>query len=112
MQRTDLDLSDDTGAARKLAYYDNRSSSVGLEWDAEQILGDITAGLDLSAMFRQDELDELLADLTPKLTGDTEAGAEGNEGQIEDFPVPELLAPYPYFCCKRSIVGAVGGCFG
>ena len=112
VQRTDLDLSDDTGAARKLAYYDNRSSSVGLEWDAEQILGDITAGLDLSAMFRQDELGELLADLTPKLTGDTEAGAEGNEGQIEDFPVADLLAPYPYFGGKRAIAGAVWARFG
>jgi hypothetical protein len=72
VKRTDLDLSDDTGAARKLAYYDNRAGQVGLEWDAEVLLGDIGAGLDLSAMFRQDELDELLADLTPKTTGDTE----------------------------------------
>ncbi len=72
VQRTDLDLSDDTGAARKLAYYDNRAGQVGLEWDASVLLGDLTAGLDLSAMFRQDELDELLADLTPKPTGDTE----------------------------------------
>ena len=79
VQRTDLDLSDDTGAARRLAYFDNRAGQVGLEWDAEQILGDITAGLDLSAMFRQDELDELLADLTPKPTGDTEAQTDRAE---------------------------------
>lgn len=72
VKRTDLDLGDDTGAARKLAYYDNRAGQVGLEWDAEVLLGDIGAGLDLSGMFRQDELDELLADLTPKTTGDTE----------------------------------------
>jgi len=66
VQRTDLDLDDDTGTARKLAYYDNRTSSIGLEWDAEQVMSDLAAGLDLSAMFRQDELDELLADLQPK----------------------------------------------
>ena len=71
VKRTDLDLSDDTGTARKLAYYDNRSGQVGLEWDAEALLQDIGAGLDLSAMFRQDELDELLADLTPTTEGDT-----------------------------------------
>ena len=65
VQRTDLDLSDDTGAARKLAYYDNRAGQIGLEWDASVLLGDLTAGLDLSAMFRQDELDELLGGLTP-----------------------------------------------
>ena len=72
VKRTDLDLDDDTGTARKLAYFDNRAGQVGLEWDASVLLGDLTAGLDLSAMFRQEELDELLADLTPKTTGDTE----------------------------------------
>jgi len=79
VQRTDLDLSDDTGAARKLAYYDNRAGQVGLEWDVDVMLGDIGAGLDLSGMFRQDELDELLADLTPKPTGDTEAQTDRAE---------------------------------
>ena len=72
VQRVDLDLSDPTGTARKLAYYDNRASQVGLEWDAEQVLADITAGVDLEAMFRQDELDELLKDLLPKTEGDAE----------------------------------------
>ena len=71
VKRTDLDLSDDTGTARKLAYYDNRASEIGLEWSPEQLLADIGAGLDLSAVFRQDELDELLADLTPTTEGDT-----------------------------------------
>ena len=72
VKRTDLDLDDDTGTARKLAYYDNRAAQVGLDWDAEQMLADLGAGLDLSAMFRQDELDELLADMQPKTTGDTD----------------------------------------
>lgn len=66
VQRTDLDLSDDTGAARKLAYYDNRSSEVGLEWDAEQLLADMNAGVDFDGLFSDDELDALLADLQPK----------------------------------------------
>lgn len=66
VQREDLDLSDDTGAARKLAYYDNRAGEVGLEWDAEQLFADMNAGLDLSTLFRDDELDALLADLMPK----------------------------------------------
>ena len=61
VQRDDLDLSDDTGQARKLAYYDNRAGEVGLEWDTEQLLADLNAGVDLSGMFRDDELDELLA---------------------------------------------------
>ena len=79
VKRTDLDLDDDTGTARKLAYYDNRAGQVGLEWDAEIMLGDIGAGLDLSAMFRQDELDELLAELTPKTEGDTPAQVDRAE---------------------------------
>lgn len=66
VQREDLDLSDDTGMARKLAYYDNRAGEVGLEWDTEQLLADMNAGVDLTDLFRQDELDELLADLLPK----------------------------------------------
>lgn len=67
VQREDLDLSDDTGPARKLAYYDNRAGEIGLEWDAEQLLADIGAGLDLSSMFRDDELSEILA-IVPDVT--------------------------------------------
>jgi len=61
VQRSDLDLANGDEKARKLAYYDNRAGEVGLEWDAEQVLADLNAGLDLDSMFRQDELDELLA---------------------------------------------------
>ena len=60
VKRTDLDLDDDTGTARKLAYYDNRTSSVGLAWDVEQILADVNAGLDLSGLWFEHELDGLL----------------------------------------------------
>ena len=70
VKRTDLDLSDDTGTARKMAWYDNRSSEVGLEWDAEQMIADINAGVDLSGLFRQDELDELLAGIQPEAAED------------------------------------------
>lgn len=72
VQRDDLDLSDDTGPARKLAYLDNQASSVGLSWDAEQLLADMTAGVDLSNIFNQDELDDLLAGLVaPEPVEDT-----------------------------------------
>lgn len=71
VQRTDLDI--DSPEGRGLAYADNRVGELSLEWDAEQVLADINAGVDLSALFRQDELDELLADLQPKgPEGDTE----------------------------------------
>lgn len=51
----------DSEKARQYAYLDNRASEVGLAWDAEQVLRDLDAGVDLSGMFLDDELDELLA---------------------------------------------------
>ena len=63
VQRDDLDLSDDTGPARKLAYLDNQASSVGLSWDAEQMLADLNAGFSFNGIFNQDELDAMLAGL-------------------------------------------------
>lgn len=50
VQRTDLDLSDPIGKARRLAYADNRAGQLGLDWDAQQIAADVEAGLDLSAL--------------------------------------------------------------
>jgi DNA modification methylase len=66
VQRNDLDLSDDTGPARKLAYYDNRAGETGLAWDAEVLLADLNNGVDLSGMFNADELDVLLDGLIEK----------------------------------------------
>ena len=60
VQRDDLDLADPTGAARKLAYYDNRAGQLGLEWSAAQIAADVAAGLDLSALWQPDELAAIL----------------------------------------------------
>ena len=70
VQRTDLDL--DSKEARELAYADNRVAELDLSFDPEQVLADLNAGVDLSGLWRDDELDELLADLQPKPTGDTE----------------------------------------
>ena len=63
VQRTDLDI--DSEAGRGLAYADNRVGQLSLDWDAEQVLTDLNAGVDLSALFRQEELDSLLADIRP-----------------------------------------------
>ena len=63
VQRTDLDI--DSEAGRGLAYADNRTSELDLSWNAEQVLADLNAGVDLSALWRQEELDSLLADIRP-----------------------------------------------
>lgn len=68
-KRSDWDLNDPTGAARRYAYRDNRASEVSLSWNTEQILADIQSGVDLSKMFSEMELDILLADMqTGELT--------------------------------------------
>ena len=58
VQRTDLDI--DSAEGRGLAYADNRVGELSLDWDAEQVLADLDAGVDLSALFRQDELDAMI----------------------------------------------------
>ena len=58
VQRTDLDI--DSPEGRGLAYADNRVGQLSLEWDAEQVLADLNAGMDLSALWKQDELNEMM----------------------------------------------------
>jgi len=55
-KRTDWDLADPQGSARRYAYRDNRAGEVSLSWDAAQIASDIEAGVDLSHMFTPLEL--------------------------------------------------------
>lgn len=82
-KRTDFNLMDDdpNNKARKAAYYDNRASEVSLSWDAEQLLADLNAGVDLSGMFRDDELDALLADLQPEPEPVSDAGAQVDKAE-------------------------------
>ena len=64
VQRTDLDLDDPSTGARALAYADNRVSEIDLEWDTEQILQDISAGVDLSDFFTDEELTAVVGDVS------------------------------------------------
>jgi len=67
-KRLDFDLmdADPNNKARQAAYFDNRSQEVSLTWNPDQLLADMTAGLPLEDFWRQDELDELLAEIMPK----------------------------------------------
>jgi len=64
VQREDLDLDDAEGLARKLSYYDNRAGEVGLDWDAEQVMADISAGVQLDGMFFKNEMDAILQEFS------------------------------------------------
>lgn len=58
VQRTDLDI--DSPEGRGLAYADNRVGELSLSWDAEQVLADLNAGMDLSGLFFDFEIDKIL----------------------------------------------------
>lgn len=64
-RRTNLDLSDPdpNNPARAMAYADNRSGQLSLEWDAETIIEDIESGLDLSFLFGDNEIEEFREEL-------------------------------------------------
>jgi hypothetical protein len=66
VKRTDLDI--DEADARMLAYADNRAGELSLNWDAEQILADLDAGLDLGDLFD----DEFVNDVLEAQAGDIE----------------------------------------
>lgn len=87
-QRADMDLADNdpNNLARKYAYYDNRTSEVSLDWDPEQILADINSGLDFKAMFRDDELVELVNQVGEAL----EARQTANDPNQEWRGMPEF----------------------
>lgn len=64
IRRNDLDLADSADTkARELAYALNRVAQVSIDFDPEQILADIDAGVDLSRMFFEEEMAEILKDI-------------------------------------------------
>lgn len=62
VQRVDIDL--DTPKGRALAVADNRTSEVGLDWDADALRALADDGVDLAQFWREDELETLLGDVS------------------------------------------------
>lgn len=80
VRRTDLDLNKDPRAVQ-LAYADNRTSQVGLEWDAEVIAADIAAGIDLTDFFRDaDEISKIIKDQEKSEVAANNAIKEASDG--------------------------------
>jgi len=65
----------DTPQAREISIAANRIAQFNLDFDAEVILGDLQAGVDLAQFWRQDELDAMLAELTPPDWGEAFSAA-------------------------------------
>jgi DNA modification methylase len=59
VQRTDLDLSNDP-KAKALGVADNRVAQIGLEWDASVLQDMVANGTDLSSLFSEKELADLV----------------------------------------------------
>lgn len=69
VQRTDLDLDNDP-KARELAYADNRTAQIGLDWNNVVLAEDrANKDIDLSWMFRTDELGDII-NSKPAIPGD------------------------------------------
>lgn len=69
VQRTDLDLNGtekERGKARQMAIADNRSQVVSYTEDIEMLLSHQAAGIDLSPMWKPEEIEQLMARLTPQ----------------------------------------------
>lgn len=67
-QRLDLDLNgndDERSKVRLMIIYDNRESEVDYAPEAEILVDHLANGVDLSPMFRDDEIDLYIESLTP-----------------------------------------------
>jgi hypothetical protein len=87
VQRDDLDLSEPNGIARRLAYYDNRVGHLDLEWNAEELLHDLNAGMDFSLLWSQDELNSVLANIRSPDFAPASLEEQGRLDQLADKSV-------------------------
>lgn len=96
VQRTDLDLEADP-RARELAYADNRVAQLDLEWDIEQLLADMEAGIDLGGLFNQEDLARMLEDAASETLEDVEFKEydESVENDVEYHECPNCGHKWP-----------------
>lgn len=100
VQRTDLDLfgdGDEREQARQLSIVDNEANLAGYQRDAEMLLTHQASGVDVSPIFRDDEIAALRASVMPfddssldgLFTPNTDAPKEETEKIILEFPVEQ-----------------------
>lgn len=99
--REDLDLDDPEGQARQLAYADNRTGQVSLDWEPHTILADLDAGVDLSDWFTAFELDAFGA---AAYDSGTEKGAKPNP-RVLPLDVIYTLQMADCTCCLAVQAG-------
>ena len=101
VQRNDLDLENDL-QARELAYADNRTSELDLEWNTEQIEADLEAGVKLDKFFSNQEIETFLQSFEKKL--DIDSGEEGEtEYEYDDEVRPSHVRMVQLFYNEETI---------
>lgn len=71
LRRNDLSLTDpNDNRARELAYALNRVAQVSIDFDPSQVLADLNADIDLSGLFREDELERILGTVVDDPNGE------------------------------------------
>ena len=104
----------DHPAARRYAYYDNRTGQLNLAWDVDRLLADLDQGVDLTGIFEKDELTALLAAAaaTPSAEPSAEAQAQAARRTLaERFIVPPfsvLDARQGYWQTRKNAWVALG----
>ena len=87
LRRNDLSLTDPNDTrARELAYALNRVAQVSIDFDPEQVLADLNADIDLSGLFKEDELDRIL--------GTVVDDPNGEWGGMPEFEQEDLSAEF------------------
>jgi hypothetical protein len=88
-KRRDMDLDDPTTGARQMSIMDNRTSEVGLNWEADAIAAAVEDGVELGIMFYDDEL--------AKVVGEPLEYHEDDDDKGEDV-VPEMeIQPFEHY---------------
>lgn len=77
VKRTDWNLDDPKGAARRYAYQDNRVAEVDLEWDRDEIAASLEAGVDFADLWNEQEMAALLGQEDPEDLDEGELLGEG-----------------------------------
>lgn len=97
VQRTDLDL--DSKEGRELAYADNRVGALDLDFDTEQILADLQAGVDLSGLWFDWELNNLTG---TEVEANDPAGEWKGMPEFENEDVTGYQPVHVHFKCKED----------
>ena len=107
VMREDLDLDDPAGMARELAYADNRTGQVSLDWDAGVLAEDIAGGVDLSDWFHGFEIEGITGGDTPDL--DDLENEYGDPGERDFWPFIRVQVSPDTFRRWRSLMDGLPG---